>query len=344
MRDPWLDNARWLAGSLVVLVHVLTMYMGDGSFANWLHGALSPARVPLFAILVGYFTSPRPSLRDLNNLITMVAFPYAVVTAAHVGLNVAFGWDRIFTPLQAQYTLWFLTGVLVWRITMPLVLRFRYPMLIAILISLTSGMFRDYWAFDLSRVLGLYPFVMFGMLLRRDDRLVREQSRTSTGIAIAVIVGWITYKHFTSVVPLGFISFSRTYDDGLNGNLMGMASRLVLLVAIALTSLAVLHLMPRGRLRWITYIGQGGFTIYLLHGLVIRCLWRIGLFKPEGDPGWWEIPIAIIFAFLLAAALGSKPVRIAMKPLMRSKLSWLLLSPKQTNSFVPRPLPVSTLR
>lgn len=327
-RDPWFDNARWLAGSLVVVSHSTEAYLYSGSFSGWVYWSLWPMRLPVFTILVGYFTAAVPKPRDYSNLLRMVIAPFAVITALHLLLNYVWSGSPSFNILSPEYTLWFLVGVIVWRLTGPLLMRLRHPLLVAVLIALVTGAFEGLSAFRLHAVLSMLPFFVLGMLLRRDDSWLRRRTARSAAVAAGAVAAWVgTMTVLYSLNLLHVVPVSRTkdYEDGIAGNLIGMGSWLAVWIGAGLTALAVLHLMPRGRIRWISYIGAGGFTIYLLHGLVLRILRWMNLLPTPDDGTWWGYPFLFVFGFVLAAILGSAPVRWLARPLVRPKLDWLLL-------------------
>lgn len=344
-RDPWFDNARWLAGSLVVMVHANSDLMGGGGLADWLHAAFQPARIPLFALLVGLFTPRRPTSRDQNNLISMVIVPFTLVSAAHIALNWWWGIRPLFHPTSAQYTLWFMYGVIVWRLFGPLLARCRHFMVIAILISLASGAFEALTPFALPRVLGYTPFFALGLFLQQNSDWLRRRTRWSVAMAIAAIALWWTAVTVTlrmGIYRFNFVGMVDGYDT-VGGNLTGMILRLVVLLMTGAAMLGFLHLMPRRRIRWLSYIGAGGFTIYMLHGLVLRLLrnWDFLPFFAERE--WWAVVVTTAFAFALAAVLGSRPVRRATRFITRPQLRWLLL-PADTEAHKPRSHATPTAR
>lgn len=141
-RDPWFDNARWLAGSLVVMVHVTGGAIAAGTLAEWLHAATNPARIPLFAVLVGYFTPAVPSARNYSNLVRTVMVPLFVIGCLHAALNLAWDMRPLFNPLLAPYTLWFMVSVISWRLICPVIARFKRPITVAVVLSVVSGAWR----------------------------------------------------------------------------------------------------------------------------------------------------------------------------------------------------------
>lgn len=120
-RIAWYDNARWLAGSLVVTTHVTAAHIYGGTpgvrggIADWFHSVAYPMRLPLFSLLVGFFTPVLPTSKDFEKLLRYVAIPFALVTCLHVLWGIYAEGKVTFDPVVAPYTLWFMFAVLIWR-------------------------------------------------------------------------------------------------------------------------------------------------------------------------------------------------------------------------------------
>ena len=341
-RDPWFDNVRWLAGSLVVVVHFTSSLIHNlepgevGTLADWLHSALYPFRLPLFALLVGYFSHVEPNTKHYNNLLRTIIFPVAIISVLHILLLLWKTGEWQFDPVAAQYTLWFMYGVVLWRVAAPYIARLRFPVSLSIIFALASGMYASLWVFGLYSVTGLTPFFVLGLMLRRNDAWLRVRTWWKTLIAVALIVAWFvgfTIFHFQGRVDRGLLGMTRSYDgDFAADNWHGMWIRFLLLLVTGLAMFASLYLAPRRHLPIITYVGAGGFTIYLLHGLVIRIINFIEPSFLAQAEAWWEILLQVAGGFALALLLGSKPVRWLVRPIVRPKANWLLLPVGKSSS------------
>lgn len=326
------------------MVHANESMMAGSALADWLHPAFQPARIPLFALLVGYFIPQVPRPADHANLIRFVIVPFALVSAMHVGLNLWWDVRPVYVPLAAPYTLWFVLSVIVWRLVVPVLMRFRHPMTVAVLVSLASGVPASFSVLSLHRTLGLLPFVVLGVLLSRHDSWLRRRSRRSAALATTIVLLWllgVTLTQYWGVYDGFVLGMWVEYGGGADRLPLSLLIRLGLLVAVGVTALAVLHLMPRSRVRWMTYIGAGGFTIYLLHGLVLRLMRHWDLLPTTPDH-WWTVPALVVFAFGLAALLGSRPVRRLSAPVIRPRLDWLLVPDEPAPVAHPRATPAPT--
>jgi fucose 4-O-acetylase-like acetyltransferase len=257
----------------------------------------------------------------------MVLFPFLIVTGLHVILNLLFTGSPRFDPVVAQYTLWFLVAVLCWRVGAPYLMRFRHPLLISVIVSLASGVFASLWVFRIDSVAGFFPFFVIGLMLRENDTWLRTRTVGRGVTAAAIVAAWmalVSVIHHFNLIDRSAIGMVGDYGDGVIPNLIGSALRIGILAGGSAAALAVLHLMPRRFIPVISYVGAGGFTIYLMHGLVLRVLNRFGLLPTVAD-GEWALWVLVVFAFVLALVLGSKPVRRIVAPIVRPKARWLLI-------------------
>lgn len=326
-RDPWLDNARWLAASLVVTFHVLQLHLQPGTFAEWFWGATWVFRLPLFALLAGVFSPASPNLNQRRALIRSVLFPLIGVAALHLALDWWFTGEWTLDPATPAYTIWFLYGLIVWRLILPYLSLVRWPLLwvssVALIVGLPAG-FQNAWA--LSAVMAHLPFFVLGWQLK--DHLWRIRNASPAMIAAAIVV----LAAIVSAVTVTFLTGAyRTLPQGLGdpylhdrwAALPEIALRVAVLACGALGALSVLTLTPRRYLPVISAVGSHGFIIYLLHGLVVRLMREFGLL-PVAGTDQLQVPWLVAFSVGLALLLGSTPVHRAMGWLVRPRLGWLL--------------------
>lgn len=95
------------------------------------------------------------------------------------------------------------------------------------------------------------------------------------------------------------------------------------MAAAGTTAMAALYLAPRKHIPVISYVGASGFTIYLLHGLVLQILRHYGLTMSADEYRAWKFPLLVLQGFVLALILCSAPVRRLAQPLVRPNANWL---------------------
>ncbi|MGH3391256.1 MAG: acyltransferase family protein, partial [Actinomadura sp.] len=124
-RDPYFDNAKFLAVVLVVIGHAWEPLRGADVGGRLLQAAQAfvyAFHLPVFAVVCGYFSRGfRTATGRVRKLAAAIAIPYLIFSVAYplyagmlAGRHV--GWD----PLQPYYLTWFLPALLVWRLSTPL--------------------------------------------------------------------------------------------------------------------------------------------------------------------------------------------------------------------------------
>jgi fucose 4-O-acetylase-like acetyltransferase len=348
VRDPRWDNLRFLAGAGVLLIHVTDFLPGrDG--LHWLYLATWALRIPLFALLAGYFSSATPLSRGRGGvwrLVESLLVPYlAVQLVACLELWAMSGADELWT-LQVHntgWTLWFLLALFVWRLALPYLARLRYPLATSVVVSLIAGYLPlDPLPMAASRTVGMLPFFLLGWKLRQGglDPLMRAGGSREAAVAVlagSFVAAWFVKDH----VSRDLLTFRLTYEQlGLpvGAPLAWTVRCLVILAAMAVT-LSVIRLVPRRRVPFLTYLGSGGLYIYLLHGLLLRPLNAADAFAWVGP--WTEQALLVLICLAAAAALASPPVRRLARPMVQPRLPGLarILSRHHTRlrSRLPRP-------
>lgn len=324
LRDPWFDNARWLAGTLVVLVHVFGRYRDDVFAVEWLWFGTWSYRIPLFAILVGIFSTATPVSRDFRQLITRILIPLVVLSAFHAGISYFEG-DGVPYPWEPQYTLWFLYAIIVWRLLLPVIASFRWPILVAILISITVGLGAfEGDPFGLTRMAANLPFVVIGWWLKSNSGWLRQRNWLKTLAALTVVTitavaSWILVSQ-EQLVAADFAGLTQLTTIDL------VIQRLVILLAGLLGALAVLYLLPRGKVAVLTGIGRNGYQIYLLHGILLTVIGLFVTWPSAKELGATGLSALLVGGILFAALLGSKPIKIGVERFF-TFADWLI-SPK----------------
>ncbi|TDC20989.1 hypothetical protein E1265_19360 [Streptomyces sp. 8K308] len=324
-REPRWDNLRYLAGTGVLLIHVTeTLPNPDG--LHWVYLVTWPMRVPLFALLAGYFSSATPpSRRRLRRLAETLLLPVLTVQLlAFVQIWAMSGGDEHWSQEVhgAAWTLWFLQALLLWRLALPWLVRLRYPLATAVAASLISGYLPlDPLPLAFSRAVGLLPFFLLGWKLRQGalDRWMRGAvSREAAAIALAVtgLAAWLLRDR----VDRELLLFRYTYDQvgvGFTAPL-DWTIRCVALLGGMVIALSLIRLIPGRRLPFVTYLGSGGLYIYLLHGLLLRPLNASDAFAWVDS--WADQAVLLVLCVVASAALASPPIRRLAGPVVRPRL------------------------
>ncbi|MFJ5777771.1 acyltransferase family protein [Streptomyces sp. NPDC093094] len=335
-RDPWWDNTRFVSAALIVVLHTVGSLISRHDGLGVYHVGTWAFRVPLFVVLAGVFSSGGPlGPRHLRTLLQSIVVP-ALLFSLLYSLEVrALGGAFTLHITQLPWTLWFLMSLFFWRLLLPLVMQLRRPLLVTTAVSLAVGYVDTFgMEFSASRTLVYLPLFCLGRCLGQG--MLQEWFEAGwslpvavAGVAASFTVGLLWHEKVSGT----WLSMRHPYTAaadtplGLEG---AWAVRLAVLASAAGLVLCLLRLMPRRRLPFVSLLGSGGFTIYLLHPLVLLPLREKGLIaRADTRP---ELLGLMAGGVLLAAVLGSPWVRTLARPLTRPPIGRL---------FAPGPAPAS---
>ncbi len=326
-RIPWWDNARFTAATLIVVLHTVGSIMARHDGLHALNTATWALRVPLFVVLAGVFSSAGPlDGRRMQNLIRSVMVPAALFSLLFSLESHWLGRGFQLHLTQLPWTLWFLMSLFCWRLLLPLVTQFRRPLLVTTAAALAAGYVDTLGlAFSASRTVVYLPLFYLGWRIGQGAADRWFAARWSLPAAVGGLCAWGVFALFAHREIKGsWLSMRHSYTaEPLVGLYGAWVIRLGLLAAAAGLVLCVLRVMPRRRIPVVTTLGSAGFTIYLLHPLVIL---------PVREAGWIDrvnTPVEqaglVLCGVALALVLGSPPVRRLFLPLTRPPLGRLLV-------------------
>ncbi|GLX00297.1 acyltransferase family protein [Microtetraspora sp. NBRC 16547] len=317
MRDPFLDNAKFLAMILVVSGHLIED-LRDVEIAHALYFFAYLFHMPLFIMVSGYLSRNFTfSGGKARKLISGLAVPYVIFEIAY-SLPRFFLYGKLqISLLDPYYLTWFLMSLFLWRLSTPVWQQLRWPLAVAVGLSLLSGTSPLPDELSMNRTLGLLPFYVLGLMLRPEhlDLLKRPWVRAAgalvlvAGIGTALVVHravpteWIRWRHANTMIGV----------DDLTGTLI----RLAMLTTGAILVMAFLAVTPARR-TWFTGLGAATMYAYLLHGFVVKVVERFhdALVTPLG------VAAMILFGVLLSAVLCTEPVRRLFRWAVEPDMSW----------------------
>ncbi|RIX28273.1 acyltransferase family protein [Amnibacterium setariae] len=319
VRDPFLDNAKFLLIVLVVIGHDWYPAIDDFQAVKALYMVVYAFHVPAFVLLSGYFSRGFEGRPDQwRKLVLTVLVPYLVFQTAYAAVS-SWAADK---PFQLHfsgpiYVTWFLLALFVWRASAPLLRSLPRPILLSTAVSLVATVTITDTGFALARVLQLLPWFVIGLSLKPEHiaALRARGVRLAAGAVLvtAGVVAWFLAPAFD------VRWLDRQWDAAELG--VSLPVDLVLAAGIDLVTavmvVAALALVPRRR-SWLTALGA--FTMYpfLLHGLVVRVAQSAGVHDyliGLGGIGALAITVgAVALAFLLATPAVRAATRWAVEP------------------------------
>ena len=332
-RVPLWDNARWIAIALVVIGHGILPLIGEDNAAYSVYLFIYSFHVAVFVTVAGYFAkSGPPNARALKQILTDIVFPFFIFETIWTVIRWILGGAFDLDYTTASWTLWFLVALAIWRVVLPYLVLLRYPLIIAIVISIGAGYIETIDStFALTRTFGMLPFFVFGWKLRQwqltgpwlDLRSAVVWRWRAGAIALfAAVLAFmpITIETLRDLRLRRFMLYDESYEAIGYDEPWSGAIRLVLLLGAMTLAVAFLTLMPRGA-HWFTPFGRATMYIYLLHTFVLFPFRETGLLA--GEQPFWVLPAMIVFCIGISIVLALKPVQRIFRPLVQPRARWL---------------------
>lgn len=311
-RDPWLDNTKMALVTLVVIGHAWALLPDDGMVGH-VYDFLYAWHMPAFVFVTGYLSrSFEYTPQRMWQLVRTLAVPYVIFESLMAFFRLYFGGERLqdlFT--NPHWPLWFLPALICWRLATPV---FRaLPLVIAVAAGLAlclwSGTVHGETAemFDLTRVLGLFPFFVLGVHTT-PERLALLRTNTARWLSVAAFGGlWLLTAHTDELADTHWLYYATPYVDLGAPDDRGALIRLALVALGLVGSVAFLALVPRGD-GWFTRMGAATLVVYLCHGFVIRGLEYAGFVEWAALHPVLAPVVALVGGAALALALAAPPV------------------------------------
>ncbi|MFH9615182.1 acyltransferase family protein [Streptomyces pratensis] len=323
-RDPFFDNAKYLAIVLVAMGHSWEPLPGSGRVVETLYTFVYTFHMPVFIILAGYF-SRGLELRSgrMWKLVTSLVVPYAVFEIAYTLFERLTGSPQFpLSPLTPYWLLWFLPALFLWRLTTPFWETVRWPVAVALVIAamgaVTSNIGGD---LHLQRILQFLPYYVLGLQLRPAHfDLVRRRAVRIAAVPVCLVALAAAYWAVPRTTTSWF--FRRYGAEQLGSPAWAGAPVTLLLFGCALVlSACFLAWVPNRRL-WMTALGAGTLYGYLLHGFVIKGAVKLGFFEEDVFSTPAGRILVSVAAAAMVTALCSPPVRRVFRYVVEPRLQW----------------------
>jgi fucose 4-O-acetylase-like acetyltransferase len=317
----------------VVTGHGMLPLIAESNDVYGVYLAIYSFHIAVFVMVSGYFSkSGPPNARQLKRVLIELIIPYIIFETIWTIIRFAVtGWAE-FDYTTASWTLWFLLALAMWRIVLPYLVLLRWPLTIAIVISIAAG-YSDAIDSTLSaaRAFGMLPFFVFGWKLRQWDI-------TGRWLALPAAIAWrwriaaiVLFAAVTAMALIGidlwreiglrrFMLYNESYQAiGWDEPWSGLVRLILLAVALLLTA-AFLTLIPR-RVVWFTAWGTATMYIYLLHTFPLYPLRESGVLA-GWQPGW-VFPAMVLYCLGITIVLSLPVVRRVFRPLVEPRVPWL---------------------
>lgn len=318
-RDPYFDNAKYLAIVLVAAAHAWEPFWDDSRAATALYLFVYAFHMPAFIMISGYFSRGFALTPGrVKRLVAGVAVPYVVFQTAYA-LFRRWAHDEPDYPVdlfQPWFVMWFLLALCVWRLLTPVWERLRWPVTVSVVLAVAVSVSPSVGGMlDLQRVLRFMPFFVIGLKLRPEHfALVRR--RAARLWSLPVLLGSLVFAYWAAPRMNHQWLFLRdaAQDLGVSAT-TGVAMALAMTVCSLVLSACFLAWVP-GRRLWCTALGAGTLYGFLLHGFLIKGSRWWGWYGPE----WVHTPAGMVVVTVTAVAV----VTVLCTPAVRGALRWVV--------------------
>lgn len=322
IRDPWLDNARFILIALVAFGHLLEPLLDAHP---WLAGGyrfIYAFHMPAFAFLSGAVAHDAIHARLLRSTTFRLLWPYLVFQGLYALAALAPAWPdagpgSITTP---YWLLWYLLSLACWRLMLPLFAHLRHRLLIAVLMALAAGCLGGIgYYLSLSRTLVFFPLFLMGWQWAPRWRAYSQSPRARL-LAVGALAGVFAAALYTPLSPR-WLYGSYGYAALDTGMLAGVGLRLLLLGIAATCTLAFLALVPR-RHTLLSAPGSRSLGAYVLQGFVIKLAIGTGAMLTVAQLTGASLVVLLAAAsIVLTGLLSSRPMMHLLEPVTTPR--WL---------------------
>jgi fucose 4-O-acetylase-like acetyltransferase len=272
-RSAYFDHVKLALMMLVVIGHFISpLKNSDAAVTLWKW--IFTFHMPLFIFINGYFSSVKKSPTEKCIRFFLL---YLAMQTLSTNCMLIFRFDDLsFGLLTPRFGLWYLLGLIVWSLALPLTKKVPAGILLpsAVMFSLIAGYYEQIGeTLALSRILFFFPFFLLGFYAKQ---LNREQVAAffrhplwKIG-AVAVLCGLAVWLYrYGDKLPLGLFLAKTAYSPKLLA-LPGPAFlyRLGYYMAACLAGGAFLLLVPH-KAGPFSVLGQCTLAVYLGHLLIL---------------------------------------------------------------------------
>lgn len=316
-RDCFWDNLRFFLILLVAWCHGVETARKYSEVLCMIHETVLSFIMPTFVYVTGYFAKGMATESDKRLKICNCLLLYTVSQLLHMAVR---GADSFLKP---AYGGWYLMGIMVWYLVLPLVSRFKpYAMIgLAVCAAALCGMDPAVTkALQLSRLICFFPLFLLGYYCTDDvgSMLKAKKMRAEQGVVFVVMV-LLCVLWWTDKVPLGILHANKTYASMKLIPEEGIVLRLMWYAIATMMGFGFMALIPRKRLPVISILGTRTLPIFIWHTHLYSLIGtKTELFdKIGGRFGVWSAPIyfaaALIISLLFGNKWAAKPLDVFMK-------------------------------
>ena len=297
-RNPFFDNAKFILIFLVVFGHFIEPMIKDSYLAKYLYLLIYYFHMPAFIFISGYFASTNKNKGWVLKLVKKLLIPYILSQLIFIWFTIyILGSDQYkINLIKPAYIYWYLFALFVWSIIIKYIPEkyIKKIIFISFILGILAG-----WndsintKYSLSRIIVFLPFYLLGYYFR--DKDIQSIFNKKISIVVLLVIAAITFiigKDINHEFLLCYKSYSRMGYGLIQGSLY----RVLLYVIQILISFSFFSIISNDKNR-LTDIGTKTFSIYILHGFIVKILINSTTFYSKNNY------IVLLLSFIITVAV-----------------------------------------
>lgn len=281
-RTPFFDNAKFILVFLVVFGHLIEPLIENSPIIKVVYLSIYSFHMPAFVIISGMLSRSDGSSDAVAKAVRNILIPFIAFTIAYEAFNyLTTGSISNYTKnVKPYWMLWFLYSLFLWKLMLPSILKFKYPIAMTLLIAVSAG-YIELIGYDLgmSRTLYFLPFFVIGHKITPDTFMsVRSKycGRSLKAAMVGVVVLNVALFSYHNGMPHQWLYGSFSYSRLGIGDISAGLIRFGLMLISLLTAFAVLLLIPVGSNKILSQ-GKNSLYVYAWHGFFIKAFIILGV-------------------------------------------------------------------
>lgn len=314
-RNYYFDNLKVLLIFLVVFGHLIEHL---GIKYVYIYKIIYIFHIPLFTFCSGYFSYNQTPKKILSNII----YPYFVFQTLYCLFNIyILKADNFIVDFTTPYwIMWYMLSLLLWNGILILYKQTdNIKVIISIIISFIFGIIAGKspttgYYISLSRTLVFFPFFLLGYYFRYYN-LSKATFMSNKYIPISVTILSLFICIYIYLNPDNLIATWLYGSAPYSVLKYTFVDRILIYICSIILSIMVMIITPKKKF-FLSYIGKYTITVYLLHGFIIKMIYKYKLLA-------WvsfnikSLAILCLISLSIILLLSSKPVFFIFKPLTK---------------------------
>lgn len=298
------DNLKGLAILMIVFWHLRTLNV----FPDITTKFFMISALPIFFFVAGYFskTTPDQPVKIFKRLLV----PYLIFTVFFKLFRYLLTGKASISMLfiNTETGLWFLLALFIMKLILPMVEKFRYPILTSFIFALFFGFLDvDHNLLGLTRGVAYFPIFLVGFYYESlKEKFIRTLPKVSGFFEKHYIVLFVLTLAVTILIINGLDFRHMLFNSQYKGNLLYEMIKRAIVIFVEIIFVLMLNRAMTNRYTFLTKMGINSMAVYLLHLFVLILKQNSPRLYIANDVITMIINVILIFA--LTFVLSRDPV------------------------------------